>query len=71
MDVRMKCEKPGDIEYTVTITMKAGDWERLRDQMAKADYAWPLSTLKSHISDLLGQARKIYWPQNEANEPVR
>lgn len=65
MECRLKCEKPGDIIYTLTVTMSAGDWELLRDQIDRASGAipWPMSTLRSHITDLLGQARKIYWPR--------
>lgn len=58
MQCRLKCEKPDEIEYTVTITMKAKDWERLREQLTRE---WPSSDLGYHINDLLAQARKIYW----------
>lgn len=59
MNIRMKCEKPGDIDYTLTITMKASEWEQFREQL---DRRWPSSRFTDAINDLLGQARKIYWP---------
>jgi hypothetical protein len=59
MDFRLKCEKPEDIVFTVTITMKAKEWEQLREQLTSK---WPSSDLAMNISDLLAQARKIYWP---------
>ena len=62
MDCRLKCENPGEIVYTMTITMKAKDWETLRDQMQTK---WPSWELGSKINDLLGQARKVYWPSPE------
>jgi hypothetical protein len=71
MDCRLKCEKPEDILYTLTITMKAGEWERIRDQMGDKAWQWPMCDLRSQITDLLSQARKIYWPQNAADEPLR
>lgn len=60
MECRLKCEKPAEIEYTLTVTMKAKDWESFRDQL-KAQ--WPSSEFTHYINDLLGQARKIYWPK--------
>lgn len=59
MQCKLKCEKPEDIVYTMTITMTAKEWEQLRDQLTMK---WPSSQLSSWVSDLLGQARKIYWP---------
>ncbi len=61
MECRLKVEKPGEIEYTMTITMKAKDWEELRDQL---ETAWPAAILAKNINDLLSQARKIYWPKD-------
>jgi len=61
MDCRLKCEKPEEIVYTMTISMKAKDWEALRDQLKGA---WPAWDLSRNIDDLLAQARKVYWPKN-------
>lgn len=65
IDVQMSCEKPGDIRYTLKITMSATDWEKLRDQIDAGDRKWsyPAGDLRIHITDLLAQARKIYWPE--------
>ncbi len=67
MDCRLKCEKPEDIVYTMSVTATAKEWESLRDQLDKIGtlVPWPASTLRSQIDDLLGQARKIYWPRTE------
>ena len=62
MDCRLKCEKPDDIVFTMTLTMKAKDWEQLRDQLQNV---WPSSDLTHYINDLLSQARKIYWPREK------
>lgn len=71
MDCRLKCEKPGDIVYTMTITMKAEEWEKLRDQLdgSKWSTSYPSWSLIREINDLLGQARKVYWPK-PAPEPA-
>jgi hypothetical protein len=65
MECRLKCEKPNEIVYTMTITMRADEWEKLRDQLqeAKTSYIYPAQSLVQSINDLLGQARKIYWPK--------
>lgn len=63
MRARLKCEDPGEIEYTVTITMKAKEWEDFREQLKAV---WPSSWLASRITDLLSQARKIYWSEDES-----
>jgi hypothetical protein len=70
MHCRLKCEKPDDIEFTMTITMKASDWSRLRDQLdsGKMSNGYPAWTLVREINDLLGQARKIYWPREPADQ---
>ena len=62
MKTSLKCENPDDIEFTMTITMSAEEWERLRDQLVTAYPSWRLS---GAISDLLGQARKIFWTTDE------
>lgn len=59
---RLKCEKPEEIEYTLTVTMKASEWEKLRNQL-DANYTWPASDVVRYINDMLAQARKIYWPK--------
>ena len=70
MDCRLKCEKPGEILYTLTVTMTASEWERLREQLreGKNSYCYPAQGLVDYIDDLLGQARKIYWPQTKPEE---
>lgn len=71
MDCRLKCEKPGDIVYTLTVTMKADQWEKLRDQLdaSSLSQSYPAYNLRREITDLLGQARKIYWPAPAPETP--
>jgi len=63
----MKCEKPEKIEYTLTITMTAEDWGKLREQLEEStlNTLYPNYNLRCNINDLLDQARKIYWPKSE------
>lgn len=65
MKCRLTCENPADIVYTLTVTMTAGEWERLRNQMEQIDISWPAIDLQRQITDLLSQARKVYWPKAE------
>lgn len=60
MECRLKCEKPDQIEYTLTVTMKAKDWEQFREQLMTK---WPSCDFVHAVNDLLAQARKVYWPR--------
>lgn len=64
MNFRLKCEKPESIEYTITATMTAGEWEQIRETLDKggASYYGPAGKLVSSIKDMLTQARQTYWP---------
>jgi hypothetical protein len=64
MDCQLKVERPGDIEFTLTVTMKADHWEKLREQLDKSPLStsYPAYDLRHHIDDLLAQTRKVYWP---------
>lgn len=67
MDIRLKCETPQEIVYTITATATAGEWERFRDALDEASMKSLLPLTEVHafrhrITDVLAQARKIYWP---------
>lgn len=62
MKCRLKCEEPEKIMYTMTITASAKEWESLRDQLSNK---WPSWELSSQVTDLLAQARKVYWPEDQ------
>lgn len=66
MKTRLKCENPGEILYTVTITGTAKEFEDLREQL---ETKWPAMYLTRQINDLLGQARKIYWAKEAEETP--
>lgn len=70
MECRLKCENPEDIVYTMTISMEAKHWETIRDQLNAGQYYGVASDLRCKISNLLSQAKKIYWPEDkgESNE---
>lgn len=72
MKCRLKCEKPGEIVYTLTVTMSADQWEKLRCQLQEgsSSYLYPVADMVSQINDLLGQARKVYWPQPAPAGPL-
>jgi len=54
-------ENPKEIECTMKITMKVGDWEILRDQL---ESKWPSSDLYMQITSILVDARKIFYPES-------
>jgi len=64
--MRLKCEEPGDVVYTITTTATAREWEEFRtalDELAMKSLG-PLDKVhafRRQIDELLGQARKIYW----------
>lgn len=62
MNFRLKCEDPKDIVYTITLTASCEEFEKLREQLREA---WPSAFLGRAITDLLSQARKIYWHTEE------
>lgn len=73
MKMRLKCEEPGDVVYTITTTATANEWERFRDRLDEIAMKslGPLDEVhkfRRQVDDLLGQARKIYWPSE--SEPV-
>ena len=70
MDFRLKCEKPGEILYTLTATMTADQWEKVRERLdaANAPPYEPAGQLTSAITNLLSQARRIYWPMQSEQD---
>lgn len=63
MKARFMVESPDEIEATMKITMTIREWTELRDQLANK---WPSSRLSSFITDLVMQARKVYYAEHEA-----
>lgn len=55
---RMMIEQPADVEVTLKVTMKASEWEKLRDQM---EASWPASDLRYAITDALSKVRKVVY----------
>lgn len=60
---RFMIEKPDDVEATMKITMSVREWTELRDQLADK---WPSSWMSGAITDLLSQARKVYYEEQKA-----
>jgi len=61
MDYVQLIENPDKVEATMKITMSIKDWTELRDQLAKAYPSWKLSSM---ITNLLGQARKVFYEEH-------
>lgn len=61
MNFRLKCEEPNKILYTLTATMTAEEWGKVREMLDGGGRSYAGMQLTSAISDLLAQARKIYW----------
>ena len=63
----MKSEEPGKILFTVTTTGTAEEWESFREALdfvcqKSLNIPAPVYLFRNQITDLLAQARKIYWP---------
>lgn len=71
MNIRLKCEQPNDILYTLTVTMTAGEWDKLRDQLdtCRDLMSYPAYDLRMAITDLLAQARKVYYTRPTPEAP--
>ncbi len=65
MKARFMIEKPDDMAAKMVITMTVGEWTELRDQLA---HKWPSSQLSGMITDLLSQARKVFYTEKETGE---
>lgn len=63
MKARFMMESPDEIEATMKITMSVKEWTDLRDQLQQK---WPSSRLQGAITDLLAQARKVYYTEHDA-----
>lgn len=64
MRTRICTEKPETIVFRLTLEATANEFEQLRDQLENIT-AHPASELKYALTDVLAQARKIFW----AREP--
>lgn len=58
-----RLEKPNDVEFSLTITMSADQWDRLHVQLQNV---WPSSRLSVMISNLLRDARRVYSSHTDA-----
>lgn len=61
MKARFMIEAPDEIEATMKITMSVKEWTNLRDQL---DSKWPSSRLGIAITQVLAEARKVYYAQD-------
>jgi hypothetical protein len=62
MKARFMIEAPDEIEATVKITMSVKEWTALRDQL---ENKWPSSRLGSAITQVISEARKVYYAQDQ------
>ena len=62
MKVKVKCAKPEDIVYTITITATVAEFKELDKQLGKAYPSWRLS---EQITNLRWQANKTFTPEEE------
>lgn len=62
MKTRMMVENPDAVLVTIKMTMSMKEWTDLRDQLANQ---WPSSNLSGHITDVVGQMRRIVYAKEE------
>jgi hypothetical protein len=58
MKAKFMIENPDDLEATLKLTMTIKEWGELRDQLATA---WPSARLSTIITNVLFEARKVYY----------
>lgn len=63
MKADIRAEKPGEIEFTVTLTMPLKNWIELRDSLSEK---WPATDLRYAINQMVHQAQEKFWPDWEA-----
>ena len=63
MDIKMICEKPDTMNYTMTITMNCKEWEELQNKMLTTKHeerSYVMDCFIDGIGDVLQQAREVY-----------
>jgi hypothetical protein len=74
MKMRLKCEDPNQIVYTVTTTATAAEWGHFRDCLddfvmkSLLPHRDLVYGFRNQINDLLAQARKIYWTADSPSD---
>ena len=58
MKARFMIEQPDEVQATMKITMTVKEWCELRDQLQSK---WPSSRLSLAITQVLAEARKVYY----------
>ncbi len=61
MKSTMVVEAPGEIEFTLSLTMPLKTWMHLREQLPR-DGSWPSSDLRYAINDMVRQAQEKFYP---------
>lgn len=57
MKAKFRIENPDDVEATITITMKIGEWKEIKDQLARQHPSWKLA---SAITQTIRSAEKVF-----------
>lgn len=66
MKARFMIESPDEMQATMKITMTVKEWTELRDQLQNK---WPASRLSTAITNVIIEARKVYYaPDMDALE---
>lgn len=64
----MSMEAPSEVEFSLTLVGTAAEFEALGDALQCGRWTGPqdpapIKTLRVELTDLLVQARKIFWPK--------
>ncbi len=58
-------ENPGDIDFTLTQTFTLAEWKTIRKSLMAGGYSYPTEKFKGDIIDMVCQAEKLYYPEQE------
>lgn len=70
--MRLKCEEPDKIVFTVACTATAREWELFREVLDESVMKSMLPkemvyAFRNQVNDLLAQARRIYWASESSD----
>lgn len=63
MKATFEAQNPGEIEFTLTMTMPLRMWSSIREEISSGQY--PCRELWKAIMDMENQARKVYTPETK------
>ena len=70
---RFSAENPEKHRYTLTMTYTIEDWIRISDKLHDGHVpdSHASMSFRSQITDMVSQAKAIYWPEEQDNDQTK